>query len=364
MAAGNVDVARDAASYGLYPRTAMLGRVGGPPDMLFSEPQTEGYQSQQAASKTEEMDIPMPRFLGRGPQQPEPQAQVEVNRAGAQHEGGYQHYKDYYGMETNYQQVRQGLPSGHGDNYYPYYQDRGYGPTPAAGGRHDGLHHFWSHGSGPGSERSSLGSAPGALNGQGRFDDDYYQHRDRLQRGSLPMQQGYNRPENYNRNYYYQQGGYQQARSRESYSNDVYMKNYDRNEVPLNSGRSQDNRGDVSQRSMVSQKSRETVVSVGGSTKQSEASFGSNLAVSEEVSGSLTNAGAVWHAGGRCIPCKFFRSKSGCKGGLNCEFCHYPHQELSRSQLRSRFKQAHYKNGEANGASAASGAVPRATNAA
>lgn len=48
----------------------------------------------------------------------------------------------------------------------------------------------------------------------------------------------------------------------------------------------------------------------------------------------LPSIGAAWHAAGKCTPCKFFRSRRGCKDGPQCAFCHHGHEELTCSDLR------------------------------
>mmetsp|Transcript_96460 Transcript_96460/g.201537 ORF Transcript_96460/g.201537 Transcript_96460/m.201537 type:complete len:265 (-) Transcript_96460:112-906(-) len=48
----------------------------------------------------------------------------------------------------------------------------------------------------------------------------------------------------------------------------------------------------------------------------------------------LPSLGAAKHECGECTPCKFFRGKRGCKDGINCILCHYPHEELTYSGVR------------------------------
>jgi len=44
--------------------------------------------------------------------------------------------------------------------------------------------------------------------------------------------------------------------------------------------------------------------------------------------------GSRLHNAGQCIPCRFFRSKRGCKDGARCNLCHEPHPELTGSAVR------------------------------
>mmetsp|Transcript_65411 Transcript_65411/g.141318 ORF Transcript_65411/g.141318 Transcript_65411/m.141318 type:complete len:297 (+) Transcript_65411:92-982(+) len=50
--------------------------------------------------------------------------------------------------------------------------------------------------------------------------------------------------------------------------------------------------------------------------------------------GALLSLGSRQHDIGECTPCKFFRSKRGCRDGALCKLCHFPHTELSRSATR------------------------------
>jgi len=40
------------------------------------------------------------------------------------------------------------------------------------------------------------------------------------------------------------------------------------------------------------------------------------------------------HATAECTPCKFFRSRRGCRLAEECKLCHYPHEEMSGSSVR------------------------------
>eukprot|EP00928_Gymnodinium_smaydae_P028688 TRINITY_DN21820_c0_g1_i1.p1 TRINITY_DN21820_c0_g1~~TRINITY_DN21820_c0_g1_i1.p1 ORF type:complete len:358 (+),score=52.53 TRINITY_DN21820_c0_g1_i1:108-1181(+) len=341
---------RGATSYGFYPGTLFANQVDMPPPMLHSEPKpyTEGHVPPPPGMSEAAGSIPMPRFLRGG-------AQKQQER---EPEGNY--HGNYYGRETNYDHVSQGQQGGHANNHYAYYQDPGRGPMPQTShglcaqsrGRRDASY-FWSNGSTSCSE-------------SGRSHDDYYQPHDPAPRGAPQMQRfetGYARSEAYNRPYYYQPSGYQYSYNNENYRKESYMQDYDRNmndydrnEVMVTGGRSQETRRPAVPTATITARSSKTTDgsrtlrleekregSQAGSVTSASELAPEEPPLEELVSGSLTNAGAVWHAMGRCIPCKFFRSKSGCKGGLDCEFCHYRHQELSRSQLRSRFKRAHYK---------------------
>mmetsp|Transcript_96263 Transcript_96263/g.201123 ORF Transcript_96263/g.201123 Transcript_96263/m.201123 type:complete len:249 (-) Transcript_96263:312-1058(-) len=55
-------------------------------------------------------------------------------------------------------------------------------------------------------------------------------------------------------------------------------------------------------------------------------------------SAGLPSTGSDKHHNGECCPCKFFRSKRGCRDGRSCSFCHYSHRELSTSYVRRFMK--------------------------
>eukprot|EP00928_Gymnodinium_smaydae_P095772 TRINITY_DN8296_c1_g5_i1.p1 TRINITY_DN8296_c1_g5~~TRINITY_DN8296_c1_g5_i1.p1 ORF type:complete len:335 (+),score=13.67 TRINITY_DN8296_c1_g5_i1:45-1007(+) len=141
--------------------------------------------------------------------------------------------------------------------------------------------------------------------------------------------------------------GYPRANQKGRYRRGRHSRLCDRYGVPLNRGTGFDSREGGS----VSQKDQMPAIS--------ESSYCPDEAIDELISGSLMSAGSVWHAGGRCIPCKFFRSKASCKSGLSCEFCHYPHKELSRSRLRSSSLREKSKNEEAIGPGVDSSSLPR-----
>ncbi len=48
----------------------------------------------------------------------------------------------------------------------------------------------------------------------------------------------------------------------------------------------------------------------------------------------VLSKGSVLHHEGRCTPCKFKRSRRGCKDGPECNLCHWPHPELTYSGMR------------------------------
>jgi len=50
--------------------------------------------------------------------------------------------------------------------------------------------------------------------------------------------------------------------------------------------------------------------------------------------GGLLSLGAAMHSTGECTPCKFVRSRRGCKDGVLCKLCHASHDELTRSGIR------------------------------
>lgn len=51
-----------------------------------------------------------------------------------------------------------------------------------------------------------------------------------------------------------------------------------------------------------------------------------------------TNIGSRRHAFGTCVPCKFFRSRRGCKEGERCKLCHHPHEEMTYSSIRKNLR--------------------------
>lgn len=54
--------------------------------------------------------------------------------------------------------------------------------------------------------------------------------------------------------------------------------------------------------------------------------------------GKLASAGSRGHAGGgACLPCVFYLNR-GCRDGILCSLCHFPHHELSRSAMQKRVR--------------------------
>mmetsp|Transcript_56437 Transcript_56437/g.120061 ORF Transcript_56437/g.120061 Transcript_56437/m.120061 type:complete len:464 (-) Transcript_56437:56-1447(-) len=53
----------------------------------------------------------------------------------------------------------------------------------------------------------------------------------------------------------------------------------------------------------------------------------------------LMSIGSQLHCHGRCTPCKFYRSHRGCNDGQLCTLCHYPHWEMSYSEIRRAVKE-------------------------
>jgi len=47
----------------------------------------------------------------------------------------------------------------------------------------------------------------------------------------------------------------------------------------------------------------------------------------------LWSTGSARHVTGKCRPCHYVRSNTGCENGQSCEFCHFPHTGRSRRQL-------------------------------
>eukprot|EP00928_Gymnodinium_smaydae_P095770 TRINITY_DN8296_c1_g3_i2.p1 TRINITY_DN8296_c1_g3~~TRINITY_DN8296_c1_g3_i2.p1 ORF type:complete len:333 (+),score=19.47 TRINITY_DN8296_c1_g3_i2:72-1001(+) len=297
MAQGNFKVDRDAISYGFYPGTLFSNRMERPPSELWLEP-SEGYQmSSCTVSPTAESGIPMPRFLGRMQQQSEHEVQ-----------GDNYSRTNFHAWATNYTHECREIRAGRADMWFPTEKDCGCDQVlaAAAAGLRDATSSWF----------------------QGIVTESRNGHRHLAPRGLSLMQlleNSYTTSERY-KSSFYQRSGYPRS-SKSAGCRKERLSKCDE-EVPLTRGRSQDSRYE----SRVSQKDQASSTNVSSSYPSQ---------VNEEpVSGSLVSAGAVWHAGGRCVPCKFFRSKVGCKSGLNCEFCHYPHKELSRSQLRVRFKRS------------------------
>lgn len=50
------------------------------------------------------------------------------------------------------------------------------------------------------------------------------------------------------------------------------------------------------------------------------------------------NQWATLHAAGQCKPCRFYASKSGCKTGSSCAYCHLPHKKRPSLAKREQCK--------------------------
>mmetsp|Transcript_13934 Transcript_13934/g.39827 ORF Transcript_13934/g.39827 Transcript_13934/m.39827 type:complete len:355 (-) Transcript_13934:163-1227(-) len=73
------------------------------------------------------------------------------------------------------------------------------------------------------------------------------------------------------------------------------------------------------------------------SRSQSRGQFGGASEVSTEnatAKGDVMSKGSALHDTGGCTPCKFFRSRRGCRLGEECKLCHFPHAEMSGSSVR------------------------------
>jgi len=64
-----------------------------------------------------------------------------------------------------------------------------------------------------------------------------------------------------------------------------------------------------------------------------------NLHPDEAAQKMFPSRGAAVHHIGQCTPCKFFRTRRGCKDEERCALCHYPHPELTFSGVRRAMKQ-------------------------
>jgi len=54
--------------------------------------------------------------------------------------------------------------------------------------------------------------------------------------------------------------------------------------------------------------------------------------------GEWLSFGSRLHLQNRCTPCKFFRGRRGCRDGVQCKMCHFPHEELTYSGIRKAAK--------------------------
>mmetsp|Transcript_147311 Transcript_147311/g.410365 ORF Transcript_147311/g.410365 Transcript_147311/m.410365 type:complete len:258 (+) Transcript_147311:67-840(+) len=71
-----------------------------------------------------------------------------------------------------------------------------------------------------------------------------------------------------------------------------------------------------------------------GETQFTELTHGPCLA--EELH--LPSPGSLLHSAGDCVPCKFFRGRRGCRDEGRCQFCHFPHAELTLSAVKRQHK--------------------------
>lgn len=59
----------------------------------------------------------------------------------------------------------------------------------------------------------------------------------------------------------------------------------------------------------------------------------------EDASGwASKSVGSRDHGRGQCIPCKFLFTPRGCRDGLLCDRCHFPHPEMTRSARRKNIR--------------------------
>lgn len=72
-----------------------------------------------------------------------------------------------------------------------------------------------------------------------------------------------------------------------------------------------------------------------------------------EPSGTLASLGADVHPDG-CIPCKFLVSRTGCKDGEKCIYCHAPHPDLNQGQRRRLMSRINRKKRQEEAANAQS----------
>lgn len=68
---------------------------------------------------------------------------------------------------------------------------------------------------------------------------------------------------------------------------------------------------------------------VGGSSEGSDDESGSEPLIN--VTGALPSIGSALHASGKCSRCCFYL-KNRCRNGVNCQFCHLPHERRSRGR--------------------------------
>lgn len=59
-----------------------------------------------------------------------------------------------------------------------------------------------------------------------------------------------------------------------------------------------------------------------------------------DVTGHVLSKGSCSHAAAACVPCKFHCTERGCKDGVLCGLCHFPHPELTRAAKRALVRKA------------------------
>eukprot|EP00928_Gymnodinium_smaydae_P091020 TRINITY_DN7471_c1_g1_i2.p1 TRINITY_DN7471_c1_g1~~TRINITY_DN7471_c1_g1_i2.p1 ORF type:complete len:180 (+),score=15.15 TRINITY_DN7471_c1_g1_i2:147-686(+) len=52
----------------------------------------------------------------------------------------------------------------------------------------------------------------------------------------------------------------------------------------------------------------------------------------------LPSKGALLHAQGTCLPCRYHKHPDGCKVGADCKYCHHGHEEWSVSKAVKHFR--------------------------
>jgi len=67
---------------------------------------------------------------------------------------------------------------------------------------------------------------------------------------------------------------------------------------------------------------------------------------SDGLETSHVSLGSQLHHLGECTPCKFFRSRRGCRDGLQCTLCHFPHSNMTYSSIKRAVRQTGPTNRE------------------
>eukprot|EP00928_Gymnodinium_smaydae_P095768 TRINITY_DN8296_c1_g2_i1.p1 TRINITY_DN8296_c1_g2~~TRINITY_DN8296_c1_g2_i1.p1 ORF type:complete len:354 (+),score=24.28 TRINITY_DN8296_c1_g2_i1:42-1064(+) len=340
MASLSSELDHNATTYGVYPGILFSNRMDLPPAELWSEPCAEGRQRRPSSGTvppTAESGIVMPLISCRMKEQPEPLVhgdyrsqtnlpawEISDNRACqgiraghaakcvsmdqdcgcsqalASHNRGCQEIRAGHAAKcfatdqacgcsqvlASHNRASQKIRAGHGAKCFATDQDCGCSQVLAAAGLRDATCF------------QSQGIVTESRSG-----------RDVAPRGILPMQhlQKSCTALEKCRSSCYQRSGYPRSKKKNERCRKERRSKCDRDEVPVTCEIGQDSREDEL-----------------GSQK--------DYALSTSASSFyLEQANSVRHAGGLCSPCKFFRSKGGCKSGLNCQFCHCSHHELSRS---------------------------------